>query len=163
MDDLVVKIFFGIVMVVGILGTILPVLPGTPIVFGALLLAKILGFSQISWWLVAIFGVFTIAGMVLDYFLPFAVTRRTGGSKYGLVGLGLGLVVGIIFSPFGMFSIIVAPFLGVLIAELIYDRKNRGRAVKAAFGSVAAYFITSLYGLVLSFVIFGVYLFQDVL
>lgn len=160
---MLVKIIFGILMIVGIIGTILPVLPGSPLVFGALLLAKIFGFSQLSWWLVFIFGILTIVGMVLDYLLPFAVTKRIGGSKYGLTGLGIGLIVGIIFSPFGLFSIIIAPFLGVLAGELIYDRKSHGRALKAASASVAAYFMTTIYGLILSFTIFAFYLFSDIL
>lgn len=162
MDDTVIRILFGIGMLIGILGTILPVIPGTPLVFGMLLLAKLLGYSQISWWLIAIFGFFTGIGILLDYLIPMATTKKLGGSRYGLIGLTIGFLVGIIFSPFGYFSLIVAPFLGALIGELIYDRKNQGRAVRAATGSLIGYFLTIVYGLVVSFAIFGIYLFKDI-
>lgn len=162
MDPVLVKLFFGLIMLVGIVGVILPVLPGTPLVFGALLLAKILGFSQLSWWLVIIFGFLTALGILFDYLVPVATTKKLGGSRYGLIGLSIGFVVGILFSPFGFFSIIVAPFLGALIGELIYDRNNYQRAFKSASGSVVGYFLTIVYGLIVSFSIFAVFLFTDV-
>ena len=149
-------------MLVGVAGTILPVLPGAPIAFGALLLAKILNYSELSWWLIGLFGFLTIIGIILDYTLPIVTTKKMGGSKYGIWGVILGLIIGIIFSPFGFFSIILAPFLGALIGELIYDRQNHKRAFKAAFGSVVGYALTSGYGLVLSATMFGVYFYFDI-
>ena len=80
MDEAIIKILFGIGMLVGILGTILPVIPGTPLVFGMLLLAKLLGYSQISWWLIAIFGFFTGIGILLDYLIPVATTKKRAGA-----------------------------------------------------------------------------------
>ena len=156
------KFLFGIGMLFGIAGTVLPVIPGTPLVFGILLLAKISGYSQIGWWLVAIFGILTGIGMLFDYLIPAAVAKKLGGSRYGLLGLTIGFLVGIIFSPFGYFSLIVAPFFGALIGELIYDRKNRNRAVRAAAGSLIGYFLTLVYGLLVSFAMFGAFLLIDV-
>lgn len=163
MDELAIKIIFGLVMVIGILGSILPVLPGLPLVFGALLLAKILGYSSISWWLISFFGFLTVLGLVLDYLIPMATTKKFGGSRYGLIGLTIGFVVGLIFAPVGLFSIIVMPFLGALVGELIYDRKSHHRALKAASGSVIGYFLSIVYGLTVSFLMFGFYLFKDIL
>ncbi|MDD3458869.1 MAG: DUF456 domain-containing protein [Weeksellaceae bacterium] len=163
MDELAIKIIFGLVMVIGILGSILPVLPGLPLVFGALLLAKILGYSSISWWLISFFGFLTVLGLVLDYLIPVATSKKLGGSRYGLIGLTIGFVVGLIFAPVGLFSIIVMPFLGALVGELIYDRKSHRRALKAASGSVIGYFLSIVYGLTVSFLMFGFYLFKDIL
>lgn len=162
MEDLFIKIIFAVIMLVGVAGTILPVLPGSPIAFGALLLAKITGFSEISWWIIALFGVLTIIGVILDYVVPIATTKKMGGSKYGVWGLVIGLIIGIIFSPFGFVSIIIAPFLGALAGELIYDRKNHKRAIKAATGSVIGYFLTSGYGMVLCLVMLGVFVYYDI-
>lgn len=163
MEELTVKIIFGVIMVIGILGVLLPVLPGLPLIFGALLLAKILGYSSISWWLIVVFGLLSVIGMVLDYLIPMATTKKFGGSRYGLIGLTIGFVVGLIFAPVGLFSIIVMPFLGALVGELIYDRKSHRRALKAATGSVIGYFLSLAYGLTLAFVMFAFYLFKDIL
>mgnify|MGYP000909566920 CR=1 FL=1 len=162
MEETFIKSLFAVVMLVGVAGSILPVLPGAPLAFGSLLLAKILNFSEISWWVVGIFGFLTIVGVVLDYVVPVATTKKMGGSKYGVYGLIIGLIIGIIFSPFGFVSIIIAPFLGALIGELIYDRQNYKRAVKAAAGSIIGYFLTSGYGIVLCLSMLVVFLVKDV-
>lgn len=162
MEETIIKSLFAVVMLLGVAGSILPVLPGAPLAFGSLLLAKILNFSEISWWVVGIFGFLTIIGVVLDYVVPVATTKKMGGSKYGVYGLILGLIIGIIFSPFGFVSIIIAPFLGALIGELIYDRQNHKRAVKAAAGSIIGYFLTSGYGMALCLSMLVVFLLKDV-
>lgn len=149
-------------MLAGAVGAVLPVLPGAPLTFGSLLLCKILGFSEISWWIIGLFGFLTIIGIVLDYTVPIFTTKKMGGSKYGIRGLILGIFVGIIFSPFGFLSIIIAPFLGALIGELVYERKNHKRALKAALGSVIGYFLTSGFGMILSLSMLAVFLFYDV-
>lgn len=162
MEELIIKIIFVIIMLVGAVGAVVPVLPGALLSFGALLLARILHFSELSWWVIGIFGFLTILGIVLDYIVPVATTKKMGGSKYGIWGLILGLIVGIVFSPFGFVSIIIAPFLGALIGELIYDRENHKRAFRAALGSVIGYGITTVYGLFISLVMLGVFLYYDV-
>jgi|26BtaG_2_1085354.scaffolds.fasta_scaffold00098_5 hypothetical protein len=163
MDEWVIHVLFLMVMFVGVLGAILPVLPGAPITFGTLITAKILQFSDLNWWLIVIFGGLTLLGVLLDYLIPIVATKKMGGSKYGIVGMILGLIIGIIFAPFGFVSIIISPFLGALIGELIYDTKNHKRAFTAALGSVVGYALTSSYGFLLSLSMFAVYLFYDVL
>ncbi len=162
MEDSFIKILFAIVMLVGVAGSILPVLPGAPLAYGSLLLARIFNFSELSWWIIGLFGVLTIIGIILDYMVPIATTKKMGGSKYGIWGLVIGFIIGIIFPPFGFVSIIVAPFLGALIGELIYDRQNHKRAIKAAMGSVIGYFLTSGYGILLCLSMLVVFLMTDV-
>ncbi len=149
-------------MLAGVVGAVLPVLPGAPLAFGALLLAKIFHFTEINWWIIGLFGFLTIAGIILDYIVPIATTKKMGGSKYGIWGLVVGFMVGIIFSPFGFVSIIIAPFFGALIGELIYDRQNHKRAVRAAAGSMIGYFLTSGYGMGLSLAMFAVFCIYDI-
>lgn len=163
MDILLVKILFLIALLVGVFGSILPILPGAPLSFAALLVAKIFGFSELSWWVIALFGVLTIVGIILDYLIPVVTTKRMGGSKYGIIGLIIGFIVGVVFSPFGFVSIILAPFFGALIGELIYDQQNPKRALKSAAGSIIGYALTSGYGLILTLSMFAVYLFFDII
>src|SRR5690606_1574536 len=161
-EDLIIKILFAGAMLLGVAGSILPVLPGAPLAFGSLLLARIFNFSELSWWVIGLFGVLTIIGIILDYMVPIATTKKMGGSKYGIWGLVIGFIIGIIFSPFGFVSIIIAPFLGALIGELIYDRNNHKRAVKAATGSVIGYFLTSGYGILLCLSMLAVFVATDI-
>lgn len=163
MDDSVIKLLFLVIMIVGILGAVIPVLPGAPLTFGALILAKILHYSEINWWIIGVFGFLTVLGIVLDYLIPIVATRKMGGSKYGIWGMIIGVIIGIIFSPFGFVSLIISPFLGAFIGELIYDYKNHKRAFKAALGSIFGYALTSSYGLILSLTMFIVFLFSDII
>lgn len=149
-------------MLVGVVGAVLPVLPGSTLAMGSLLAAKILNYSELNWWVIILFGVLTIVGIVLDYLIPITATKKMGGSRYGVIGLIIGLIVGIVFSPFGFVSIIFAPFLGALIGELIYDHQNHKRAFRAAAGSIIGYFLTSGYSMLLALSIFGVYFFYDI-
>lgn len=162
MEDLIIKILFAGAMLLGVAGSILPVLPGAPLAFGSLLLARIFNFSELSWWVIGLFGVLTIIGIILDYTVPIATTKKMGGSKYGIWGLIIGFIIGLLFSPFGFISILIAPFLGALIGELIYDRHNHKRAVKAATGSLVGYFLTSGYGVLLCLSMLAVFVTRDI-
>ena len=163
MAEIIIKLIFLLIMLIGVLGVFIPVIPGSPLVYAVLLIAKIFGYSEISWFWLLIFGFMTGIGLLMDYLIPVATTKKFGGSKYGIIGLIIGFILGIIFSPFGYFSIILAPFLGALTGELIHDRKNHKRALKAAGGSVVGLMVTTFYGLLISLTMIAFYFFKDFL
>lgn len=163
MAEIIIKLIFLLIMLIGVLGVFIPVIPGSPLVYAVLLIAKIFGYSEISWFWLLIFGFMTGIGLLMDYLIPVATTKKFGGSKYGIIGLIIGFILGIIFSPFGYFSIILAPFLGALAGELIHDRKNHKRALKAAGGSVVGFMISTFYGLLISLTMIAYYFFKDFL
>jgi len=77
---------------------------------------------------------------VLDYFIPAIGTKRFGGTKYGVYGTTIGLILGLLSPiPFGM---LLGAFLGAFIGELLFDRKDTNRALKASFGAFVG-FLTS--------------------
>jgi hypothetical protein len=79
----------------------------------------------------------TIVLSILDYVIPAKGTKRFGGSKYGIWGTNIGLLVGIIAPiPFGF---LIGPFIGALIGELVFDPSNHNRAFKAATGSLLGF------------------------
>ena len=121
----------AICLVIGILGCVLPVLPGVPLAYCGLLLLHATDKVQFSWQFLVIWAVVTIVVQVLDSVVPIWGTKRFGGSKMGVWGSTLGLFVGLFFGPWG---IVLGPFLGAVAFELI-DRKNTRLALKAGWGS----------------------------
>lgn len=118
--------------IVGIAGSILPGLPGTPVSWIGLLLLYVWGPEEMSMKTLVIWGIIVAVVSVIDYIVPMYFTKITGGSKYAERGAMAGLLIGIIFTPIGM---ILGSFLGAFLAELYYNRKGAGQALKAAIGS----------------------------
>ena len=152
MDIILLSLGF-ILMLVGILGSFLPVLPGPPISWIGLLLLYLTKAVPDDWWLLGITLVFAIAVFILDYIIPAVGTKKFGGSKAGMAGTIIGLLVAIIFPVLGPFGIIVWPFVGALVGELI-NKADQKTALKAAYGS----FLGFLTGTFMKFLIAIIYL-----
>ena len=90
---------------------------------------------------------------VLDYIIPVIGTKKFGGSKAGMIGTTIGLLISLIFPILGLLGIIVWPFIGALVGELI-NRTDRKTALKSAFGS----FLGFLTGTFMKFLVATVYL-----
>lgn len=118
--------------IVGIAGSILPGLPGTPISWVGLLLLYLWGPEEMAFKTLIIWGVIVAVVSVIDYFVPMYFTKLTGGSKYAERGALVGLLVGIILTPVGM---ILGSFIGAFLFEMYYARKDADQALKAAIGS----------------------------
>ncbi|WP_343487350.1 DUF456 domain-containing protein [Allomuricauda sp. d1] len=151
--DIVLLVLGFLLMLVGILGSFLPVLPGPPISWVGLLLLYLTKAVPDNWWILGVTFVIAIGVTVLDYVIPAAGTKRFGGSKAGMWGTIVGLLVAIFFPIFGPFGIIIWPFIGALVGELI-NKADQKTAMKAAFGS----FIGFLTGTFLKFVLTAAYL-----
>ena len=141
-----------LLMIVGIIGSLLPALPGPPISWVGILMLYLCPGMEKNYWVLGITFIIAIIIAVLDYIIPSKGTKRFGGSKYGIWGTNIGLIVGI-FAPIP-FGFIIGPFVGALIGELIYDRKDSTRATKAAIGS----FVGFLAGTFIKFVVSIAYL-----
>jgi uncharacterized protein len=107
-------------MVLGIAGIILPVLPGTVLIFGAILLgAWIDGFARISSWTVGVAAVLTVISAICDYVAAALGARRVGASRQAVIGAVLGTLLGI-FS--GLWGLIFMPLAGAAIGEYLVLR-----------------------------------------
>lgn len=135
-------------MFIGILGSFLPVLPGPPISWVGLLLLYLTKAVPDDWWVLGITAAIALLVFALDYIIPAIGTKKFGGSKTGMAGTVIGLLVAIFFPILGIFGIIIWPFIGALIGELI-NKSDQKTAMKAAFGS----FIGFLTGTFLKFVL----------
>jgi len=119
----------------GIIGCLVPVLPGPPLSYIGLVLIHFTRFADISSNLFIVLGVITVIVTVLDYVVPIWGTKKFGGSKYGIRGATVGLIIGLFLGPVG---IIVGPFVGAFVGELIFKDDVR-YALKAGFGSLLGF------------------------
>lgn len=120
-------------MLVGIAGSILPVLPGTPISWLGLVVLYLAPSLAFDWTFIIITGIVAIGIYIMDYIIPALGTKRFGGSRAGAWGTTIGLVIGI-FAPIP-FGIIIGPFVGALVGELAFNKTEGPQAFKAAIGS----------------------------
>lgn len=151
--DIALLLVGFLLMLIGILGSFLPVLPGPPLSWVGLLLLHLTKAVPENWWLLGITLVIALTVTVLDYVIPAAGTKKFGGSKAGIWGSIIGLLVAIFFPALGPFGIIIWPFVGALVGELSQNNSDQKTAWKAAFGS----FIGFLTGTFLKFLIAVVY------
>ncbi|MGB3142698.1 MAG: DUF456 domain-containing protein [Maribacter sp.] len=142
-----------ILMLVGILGSFLPVLPGPPISWVGLLLLYSTSVIPMNWTFLGITLAISLLVIALDYIIPAMGTKKFGGTRAGVIGTTIGLVVALIFPIFGPFGIIIWPFIGALVGELL-NKADKKTATKAAFGS----FLGFLTGTFLKFMVAIVFL-----
>ena len=122
-------------IVVGIVGCLVPVLPGPPLSYLGLLALNCSRFASLSSKLMVILALITIAVTIIDYVVPVWGTKKFGGSKYGTRGAMVGLIIGFFLGPLG---IIVGPFVGAFIGEMIF-KDDMSYALKAGFGSLLGF------------------------
>jgi uncharacterized protein len=146
--DITWSVLGGILMVVGLLGCFLPIIPGPPLSYFGLMVLQFKEQSPFSTKFLIIWAVVVVAVTALDYVVPAYGTKKFGGTKYGIWGCTIGLILGFWLGPMG---IILGPFFGALIGELI-GGKDSNQAFKAALGS----FVGFLVGTLLKLIVCGV-------
>lgn len=149
--DLILVALAGILMLVGILGSFLPMLPGIPVSWGGLLLLHFTSVIPMNYTYLGFTLLITIIIFALQYAIPALGTKYLGGSKKGMFGATIGLFVGI-FIPIP-FAILIAPFVGAYIGEIL-NKANSRTALKAASGS----FIGLLASTFMEFVVTAIFL-----
>ena len=142
----------------GIIGSFLPVLPGPLTSWLGLLLLHFTKIIPMDWTFLGITLGLAILIWILDYFIPAMGTKRFGGTKYGVYGTTIGLIVGLLSPiPFGM---LIGTFLGALIGELLYDSKDTNRALKASFGAFIGFLASTTIKFSISVIYFVLFVIQ---
>ena len=136
----------GLLMILGILGNILPFLPGTPICYLALLFQQFRSSKPFSTQFLILWAVVVLLVIILDYITPIYGTKKFGGSKYGVWGCSLGFLAAFWMGPIG---IIIGPCIGALIGEII-GGKEINLALRAAVGSFAGFLFGTVIKLIVS-------------
>ncbi len=135
MSDYILASFAVVLMLLGIIGCLVPVLPGPPISYIGVLLLHVTRFAHFSSTMLITLGALALVVTLIDYIVPVWGTKQFGGSKYGIRGATVGLIIGLFLGPAG---IIVGPFIGAFVGELIFKDDIR-YALKAGFGSLLGF------------------------
>lgn len=147
-----------LVVLAGIAGTVLPALPGVPLVFAGLWLAAwIDGYMQVSGLTVAILGVLTVLAMAVDLLASVLGAKRVGASRQAIAGAAIGAVVGLVVG-FGLPGLIIGPFVGAVIGELM-ARGTMEQAARVGLGTWLGLLFGTIAKLALSLAMVGVFAF----
>ena len=142
-------------ILIGLAGTLLPLLPGTLLVWGGVLLgAWIDDFTRVSVGTVVIITVLALLAGVLEFVAGLMGAKRVGASKLALVGAALGTVAGIFM---GLVGVLFMPLVGAAIGEY-WSQKNQERAAKVALATWLGLIVGMVAKVVLSFVMVGIFL-----
>ncbi|MBU3822009.1 DUF456 domain-containing protein [Flavobacteriaceae bacterium XHP0103] len=153
--DILLIVLGALCIIVGIAGSLLPVLPGPIISWVGLLLLYLTEAIPTNITLLVITLVVVVVISILDYIIPSIGTKRFGGTKAGIIGTSIGLVVGL-FAPIPG-GIIIGPFLGAFIGELI-NKSNSKTALKAAFGSFIGFMASTFMKFLITVIYFGLFI-----
>ncbi len=138
-----------IAILVGLVGCLVPVLPGPPLSYAGILLLHFSRFGDFSKTTLISLAIVAVAVTILDYIVPVWGTRKFGGTKYGMRGATVGLIIGIFLGPAG---IILGPLIGAFVGEMIF-KDDPAYAIKAGIGSLFGFLTGIGLKLAASFVI----------
>jgi len=145
---------------VGIAGVLVPGLPGTPLVFGGLLLAAWAdGFQNVGAGTIVILAVMTILAFGVDFLSASLGAKRAGASREAVIGAALGTLIGIFF---GFVGILLGPFVGAVTGEFL-ARRNLGQAGRAGAATWIGFLLGIGVKLVLAFTMVGIFVLAYIL
>jgi hypothetical protein len=154
--DIFLLILGFLVVILGIIGSFLPILPGPLTSWLGLLILHLTKIIPINYNFLIITLIIAIVIWIIDYFIPAIGTKKFGGTRYGVIGTMIGLIIGMLF--LGPLGIIIGPFVGAFIGEIIKDSSNFGKALKAAFGSFIGFLTSTFLKLTASVMYTGFYI-----
>ena len=154
MVTIVIIIAFALLLL-GILGSIIPGLPGPPISYLGVLLIHFFTGTQFSTYLLWTWGIVVVLVFVLDYTVQAWGVKKFGGGRRATIGTFAGLFAGLLFPPIGL---LIGPFVGAFLGALSEVRGDNNRALKVAIGS----FIGFLTGTLLKLGVSAVLLFYSI-
>jgi uncharacterized protein YqgC (DUF456 family) len=148
-------ILAGLIVITGFVGTIVPALPGIPIIFSGLVLAAwSTDFEPVGWGTIGVLGALTILSVMIDFLAAAFGAKRLGASQRAFWGATLGAIVGIFF---GLFGIILGPFVGAVAAELSSGRGAQ-QAGRSGYGVWIGIVIGTAAKLAIAFLMLGIFL-----
>lgn len=153
MLDILLWTISVLLMLAGMVGTVIPMIPGLPLIFaGAWLAAFIEHYDRIGVWSVAVLGIITVIGLVIDWVAQTMGAQKAGATKLGILGSLIGTFVGIFT---GLWGLIFMPFVGAAVGEFI-DHRDMLRSGKVGFATWLGMMIGTVVKLGLAFTMIGI-------
>lgn len=147
----VIFIIAFVLLFLGLLGSMIPGLPGPPLSYIGILLIHFFAGTQFSTSFLLTWAVIVILVFLLDYFIQVWGVKKFGGGRKAIIGTFLGLFMGLFFPPIGL---LLGPFFGAFIGALLEVRGDNNRALKVAIGSFIGFVTGTILKLVISSVLF---------
>jgi uncharacterized protein YqgC (DUF456 family) len=145
--DIVLVIVAALLLFIGIMGCIIPAIPGPIISFVGMIIFHMTDFVEYSTTMLVLVGIAVVVIQIIDQVVPVYGTKKFGGTKYGTWGSIIGLICGLFFlpaiGPFGIITILGGPFLGAYIGEKINGQDNE-QALRSAVGSFLGFMAGTL-------------------
>ncbi len=144
-------------IVAGLAGTVVPALPGVPLVFAGLFVGAWLGdFEVVGWGTLGVLAVLTVVAVVIDFLASAAGARYMGAGSRAFWGATLGAIVGIFFGIAGM---LLGPFIGAVAGELS-GGNDLVRSGRAGMGAWLGMVVATALKLAIAFLMIGIFLFR---
>jgi len=144
--------------IVGIIGSLLPVLPGPPISWIGLLFLYLIPSIAVDYTFLGVTLGIALLILVLDYIIPIIGTKYFGGSRAGAIGATVGLILGLFFPPLGF---IIGPFIGAFFGELLFNaQSNTKHAFKSAVGSFVGFLAETFMKTLVSVIYLGLFIYK---
>lgn len=149
-------VLVAILMIVGVVGSALPIVPGTPLILlGALLYAFATDFQPVDGWRLLVLAGMTALAYALDYLSGALGARKLGGSRWAMIGALLGGLVGVFF---GLLGIVLGPIVGAVGAEFVYRKEIRA-GLKSGLGAVVGMLLGVVAKLSVAVIMVGLFTF----
>ena len=145
--DILIMVLAIILMVGGIAGCVLPVLPGAPLAYAGLLLLHFTGLAHFSTAQLIVWLIVVVVLQVVDYITPLLGSKYSGGTSFGNRGCVAGTLLGLFFMPWG---IILGPFLGA-VAGVMMGGSDFPHAVRAGIGTLIGFLLGTLLKVIVCF------------
>lgn len=147
----------SILFIVGFVGLIYPIIPSVLFLLaGYILYGVFFSFEPFGWFFWVVQGLFIILLFVADYIANMIGVQKYGGSKAGVWGSTIGLLVGPFVIPF--FGILIGPFIGAVIAELVFNKRNFKDSLKIGIGSVVGFVSSVITKTIIQLLMIGYFL-----
>ena len=147
-------ILSGLLVFIGLIGLVLPAIPGAPLIFAGLLLgAWVEDFDYVGVWTLVILGAMTLLSYAVDFWATMFGAKRFGASKRAIIGAILGLLIGVFL---GFIGVIFGPFIGAVIGELSV-RPDLRQATRAGIGATVGLVLGAALKIALAFAMIGLF------
>jgi len=157
-EHILILIVTFILMVLGLFGSVLPGLPGAPLILaGALIYAWYTGFATVTWSVLLVLVVLALLSYLLDFFASMLGVKKMGGSGWGMAGALLGMIVGTVIG--GLFGLLIGPFVGAFLFELV-KKKDLQASFKSGVGTLVGFLAGTIGKLIIAVIMIAIFLFK---